>query len=251
MNNLQNRAVIVTGACGGIGSALVRAFLESGARVMASDIVESDLSNTEYCRFTRGDVSDEGDARNLVAETIETFGRLDVLVNNAAVLVPGAPVHQTSLEEFEKLVAVNLRGAFLLCKHSYPHLCSTHGCIVNISSMAGVHGEKHHAVYAATKGAINALTQAMAIDYGPEGIRCNAICPSSVLTPNVDKIIDALPNAEEIIHLRKSINVLGYTATPAQIAAVAVFLASPAASFMTGAIVPVSGGSECGYGIKY
>jgi NAD(P)-dependent dehydrogenase (short-subunit alcohol dehydrogenase family) len=184
-------------------------------------------------------------------QTIDTFSTLDILVNNAAVLVPTAPVHETSLEEFEKLVAVNLRGMFLLCKYSYPHLKQSRGCIINISSMAGVHGEKHHAAYAATKGAINALTQSMAVDYGPDGIRCNAICPSSVLTPNVDKMISASPNAEEIVQLRKTINCLGYTATPDQIAAVAVFLASPAASFMTGAITPVSGGTECGYGIKY
>ncbi|HVF09238.1 MAG TPA: SDR family oxidoreductase, partial [Abditibacteriaceae bacterium] len=146
---------------------------------------------------------------------------------------------------------VNVRGSFLLCKYSYSHLKQSKGCIINISSMAGVHGEKHHAIYSATKGAINALTQSMAVDYGPHGIRCNAVCPSSVLTPNVNKMIDALPNSEEIVHLRKSINALGYTATPDQIASVALFLASPAAAFMTGAIVPVSGGAECGYGIKY
>jgi NAD(P)-dependent dehydrogenase (short-subunit alcohol dehydrogenase family) len=251
MNQLSNRTTIITGASGGIGRALVQAFLEAGARVMASDIANSDLSETEYCRYTRADVSDEGDVQHLIAQTIETFGALDILINNAAVLTPTAPVHETSLEEFEKIVAVNLRGTYLLCKYSYPHLKQRKGCIINVSSMAGVHGEKHHAIYSASKGAINALTQSMAIDYGPDGIRCNAICPSSVLTPNVDKMIEELPNAEEIVHLRKSINVLGYTATPDQIAAVAVFLASPAAAFMTGSIVPVSGGSECGYGIKY
>ena len=251
MHNLQDRTAIVTGAAGGIGRALVEAFLEAGARVMASDIADGDLPDTEYCLYARADVSNESSVQSLIAQTVESFGAVDILINNAAVLTPTAPVHETLLKEFEKLVAVNLRGTFLLCKYCYPHLKQSKGCIINVSSMAGVHGEKHHAIYSATKGAINALTQSMAVDYGPDGIRCNAICPSSVLTPNVDKMIDALPNSEEIVQLRKSINCLGYTATPDQIASVAVFLASPAAGFMTGAIVPVSGGTECGYGIKY
>jgi len=253
MRSLENKVALITGATGGIGRALVQAFLDAGARVMASDIAtaESLQGSPEYSRFVGADVSDEASVQNLIQQTVQTFGALDIVVSNAAVLVPTAPVHETSLDEFDKLVAVNLRGTFLLCKYAYPHLRSTQGCIVNISSMAGVHGEKHHAVYAATKGAINALAQAMAVDYGGDGIRCNAVCPSSVLTPNVDKMIAAAPNAAEIVQLRKSINCLGYTATPVEIAAVAVFLSSPAASFMTGAIVPVSGGSECGYGIKY
>jgi NAD(P)-dependent dehydrogenase (short-subunit alcohol dehydrogenase family) len=172
-------------------------------------------------------------------------------VNNAAAIAPCVRLHETTNAEFEKFVAVNLRGLFLCCKHAYPHLKRARGCMVNISSMAGVQGEKSHAVYAATKGAMNALTKAMAIDYGRDGIRVNALCPSSVRTPNTDKLIQAAPNPRAIVKLRKTINHLGYTATPEEIASVAVFLASPAASFMTGAIVPVSGGSECGYGIKY
>ena len=117
--------------------------------------------------------------------------------------------------------------------------------------MAGVHGEKDHAIYAATKGGINALTQSMAIDYGPQGIRCNALCPSSVRTPNAEKVIGALPNAVELRRLIASLNALGRVAAPQEVAAVAVFLVSEAASFITGAIIPASGGSECGYGAKY
>jgi NAD(P)-dependent dehydrogenase (short-subunit alcohol dehydrogenase family) len=247
MSTLQDKVALITGAGGGIGRALVTAFEEAGARVVAVDL--SANNSAEYS--IAADVSDESEVENLIAQTIEKFGALDILVNNAAVLAPTAPVEQTSLEEFENLIAVNLRGSFLLSKYSYPHLKQSRGCILNVSSMAGVHGEKHHAIYAATKGAINALTQSMAVDWGDDGIRVNALCPSSVLTPNVDKMIEALPNASEIIQLRKQINALGFTATPEQIASVAVFLCSPAAAFMTGAIVPVSGGSECGYGLKY
>jgi NAD(P)-dependent dehydrogenase (short-subunit alcohol dehydrogenase family) len=253
MEGLNGKVALITGASGGIGGALVQAFMAAGAHVMASDVVTEEVSNVgvEAYRFTPADVSDEPSVQGLIAATVAAFGQLDVLANNAAVLVPTAPVHETSLEEFNRLVAVNLRGTFLCCKYAYPHLKASRGNIINISSMAGVNGEKHHAVYAATKGAVNALTQAMAVDYGADGIRCNAVCPSSVLTPKVDKMIATAPNAEEIVQLRKSINSLGYTATPQEIASVAVFLAAPAASFMTGAIIPVSGGSECGYGVKY
>jgi NAD(P)-dependent dehydrogenase (short-subunit alcohol dehydrogenase family) len=246
--------VIVTGASGGIGRACVKAFLDAGARVMMSDVADARPVagwSGDRCRFLRADLRDEAAVRRLIHETVDEFGRLDVLVNNAALLVPTAPVHETSLEEFDQLVAVNVRGTFLCCKHAYPHLKQSRGCVISLSSMAGVHGEKHHAAYAATKGAINALTMSMAVDYGAESIRCNAVCPSSVLTPNVDKTIAALPNAAQVVDLRKTINPLGYTAKPDQIASVIVFLASPAASFITGAIIPVSGGAECGYGVKY
>lgn len=255
MNTLQEAIVIVTGAAGGIGRACVEAFVAAGARVVATDIDESGAQLEEIlgagrCLFVRANVAEEPSVISLIEQTVDYFGGLNVLVNNAAVFM-GAAVHETSVDEFERLIAVNLRGTFLCCKHAYPSLKQSQGCIVNISSMAGVQGEKSHAMYAATKGAINALTQAMAIDYGADGIRCNALCPSSVLTPNTGKLIDALPDPSGMIALRRNINHLGYTAQPEEIASVVVFLASPAASFMTGAIVPVSGGSECGYGIKY
>jgi len=143
-----------------------------------------------------------------------------------------------------------VRGLFVICKFAYPHLKRSKGCIINMSSMAGVAGEKHHCIYSASKGFMNALTKSLAIDYGREGIRCNAVAPSSVLTPNVDRLIAAEPNAAEIIELRKNINLLGYTSRPEEIASAVVFLASPEASFITGAIIPVSGGTECGYGLK-
>ena len=249
--NLQSKTALVTGASGGIGRALVDSFLAAGANVVGSDLCEGEKNEHANFHFVQSDVSQAEDVEKLIEQTIEHFGTLDILVNNAAVLTPTESVEKTSLEEFDKLIAVNLRGVFLLCKAAYPHLKKSKGCLLNISSMAGVHGEKQHAIYSATKGALNALTQSMAVDWGDDGIRCNALCPSSVLTPNVDKLIEALPNASEIINLRKSINALGFTATPQHIADAAVFLCSPQAAFMTGAIVPVSGGSECGYGIKY
>ena len=256
MNTLAHKTVIITGAAGGVGRACVTAFLDAGARVMGADIDPRggepiDHPAGDRCRFARADVSDDASVKDLIAQTVDTFGSLDVLVNNAAVLTPTAPVHQTTLDQFDALIAVNVRALFLCCKHAYVHLKRSRGSIVNVSSMSGVTGEKHHAVYAATKGAINALTMSMAADYGPDGMRVNAICPSCVVTPNSEQAIAQHPDGDRIRRIRDQLSPLGFVAQPEQIASVAVFLASPAAAYMTGAIVPVSGGTECGYGLKY
>ena len=253
--DLSGKTVLITGGSGGIGRACVKAFTQCGARVVMTDLDGSgrplcDALGADSCRFVEADIACESDVQKLMETTVSAFGGLDVLVNNAAVTEPCLPVHDTVLEEFDRLVNINFRGVFLCCKYAYAYLKEARGCIVNMSSMAGVQGERDHAVYSATKGALNALTKCMAVDYGVDGIRCNAICPSSVLTPNSDRQIAAMPDAETIVEQRKKINLRGYTAMPDEIASVAVFLASSAASFMTGAIVPVSGGSECGYGIK-
>jgi NAD(P)-dependent dehydrogenase (short-subunit alcohol dehydrogenase family) len=248
--------VLVTGASGGIGGACVEAFLAAGSRVIAADIEPGDAMpgagfGPERYQFIRTDISEEESVTELIARTIGLFGRLDVLVNNAAVLTPTKAVHETALDELERAIAVNLRGTFLCCKRAYSQLKSSRGCIVNVSSMAGVLGEKNHAIYAATKGAINSLTLSMAADYGVDGIRCNAVCPGAVQTPNAARAIRNSPDAAYLFKMRDSLSALGSTATPQQVASVVVFLASPAAGFMTGALVPVSGGLECGYGIKY
>jgi len=255
MRSLSQSIVLITGGLGGIGRACVAAFLDAGARVVATDTANAAKEyppdfKSDRCRFVPADIREENAVERLVADTVAAFGSLDVLINNAAIFRPMAPMHKTTAAEFDALIAVNLRGLFFCCKYAYPHLQKAKGSIINVSSMAGVQGEKSHAVYCATKGAINSLTKAMAVDYGPDGVRCNAICPSSVLTPNTDKLVNEAPNPAKVIEKRKQITLLGYTAKPEEIAAVAVFLASPAASFMTGAILPVSGGSECGYGIK-
>jgi len=256
MTSLQNTSVIVTGGAGGIGLACVEAFLGAGARVTLADIDPAGRDRAERlgpdrCRFVHTDVSDERSVQDLVGQAVAVFGSLDVLVNNAAVLTPTAPVHDTTLAEFDKLVAVNLRGLFLCCKYALPALKSSRGSIVNLSSMAGITGEKHHAVYAATKGAINALTRSMAADYGADGVRVNAVCPSCVTTSNSERAILASADGEALQRRRRQICPLGTVADPAQVASVVLFLACPDAGFITGAVLPVSGGSDCGYGLKY
>ncbi len=254
MQTFASKTVFITGASGGIGRACVEAFAAVGANVAMSDLGDAPSWSRELdasrIAFFPADLRDPSAIEHAISAAVKRFGSLDVLVNNAAAFLPLTTAHETSLDEFQLLFDINVRAVFLCCKHAYPHLERAKGNIVNVSSMAGVAGESMHAIYAATKGAVNSLTLAMAIDYGPRGVRCNAVCPSSVLTPTVDKMIAQSPDAAKIVEFRKRINHLRYTAQPSEIASVVLFLASPAASFMTGAIIPVSGGSEIGYGVK-
>jgi len=255
MKELSGQTAIVTGAAQGIGLACAHALLNAGAQVVMADIDPTidtiDVADHKGASLAvRVDVSCEKNVIHLIQSTIDRFGTLDILINNAAVLTPTKPVHETTIEEINRLVGVNVIGAILCCKHAYSYLAQSGGAIVNVSSMAGVCGERNHAVYAATKGALNALSQAIALDYAKQDIRCNAVCPGAVDTPNSVKAIAASPNAEDILQQRNQISPLGRVATAEEIAAVVCFLASPSSSYITGAVIPVSGGSECGFGVK-
>lgn len=255
----NTRVILITGAAGGIGRACAQAFSARGDRLALVDVSRPPRrladpparAKRPSTAFWQIDISDDAAVAKLFEQVIARFGRLDVLVNNAAVLMPAKPVENTTLDEMDRLLAVNVRGTFLCCKHAYAHLKKTRGCVVNVSSMAGIYGEGMHAAYSMTKGAINALTRSMAVDWGPAGIRCNAVCPSAVSTPNADRAIAASDKGNELLQRRQRIAHLDHVAQPREIASVVLFLASPAANYMTGALVPVSGGSECGYGLKY
>jgi NAD(P)-dependent dehydrogenase (short-subunit alcohol dehydrogenase family) len=251
---LQNKVALITGGSSGIGEAMVRRFLCEGARVVVADRDQS--RGAALCEelgslasFQLLDVAASASFALAVEHIVAIEGRLDILVNNAGVAMPAETVENTTLEQFEQLVAVNLRSVFLGCKLAHPHLKASRGCVLNISSMSGVTGQERHAVYSATKGAINALTKSIAVDWGREGIRVNAICPAGVWTDALRQWIEAQPDADGIIEYLNRIHALGYCPEASEIASVAAFLCSDDAKFVTGCIMPVSGGSECGYNV--
>jgi NAD(P)-dependent dehydrogenase (short-subunit alcohol dehydrogenase family) len=251
-NRLSGKVAVVTGAASGLGEAITRRLVAEDARVVIADIHDdagqalADELGPQTV-FVHLDVSREDQWPAALDRTVRQFGGLDILVNNAGVVDPGEAVQDTSLEQFERLVRVNLRGTYLGCRLAYPLLCDTKGCVLNISSMAGVTGQARHAVYSATKGAINALTRSTAVDWGPAHVRINALCPTAVRTPALEQWAQQQSNAEEIEEYFGRIHSLGYCPGPESVASVAAFLCSDDASFVTGCVMPVSGGSECGY----
>jgi len=252
---LHSKVALVTGGSAGIGSAIVRRFVAEGARVLVGD--RDQPRGETLCAglgaaavFQGLEISDATSFTAAIDRAIQLWGRLDILVNNAGIALPAAPVQDTTLDQFEELVEVNLRSVFLGCKLAYPHLKASRGCVLNISSMAGVTGQERHAVYGATKGAINALTKCAAVDWGRDGIRINALCPAGVWTDTLRQWMKMQPNAVDVETYLNQIHSLGYCPEPEEIASVAAFLCSDEAKFITGCIMPVSGGSECGYNVR-
>jgi meso-butanediol dehydrogenase/(S,S)-butanediol dehydrogenase/diacetyl reductase len=251
---LQDKVALVTGGAAGIGAAIVRRFVAEGACVLIGDRDqprgESLCAELGVATCFQGlDVADADSFADAIAQVVTLWGRLDILVNNAGIALPAETVQATSLEQFEQLVDVNLRSVFLGCKLAYPHLKVTQGCVLNVSSMAGVTGQERHAVYGATKGAVNALTKCAAVDWGREGIRINALCPAGVWTDTLRQWIKVQSDPAGIHDYLDHIHALGYCPEADEIASVAAFLCSDEAKFVTGCLMPVSGGSECGYNV--
>jgi meso-butanediol dehydrogenase/(S,S)-butanediol dehydrogenase/diacetyl reductase len=252
MLRLENKTALVTGGSSGIGEAIVRRFVAEGSRVLIGDIDQE--KGQSVCEelgpsasFYSLNVSDAHAFQSGIERLIELWGKLDILVNNAGIVFPAETVQNTSLEEFDHFVAVNQRSMFLGCKLAYPYLRVSRGCVLNISSMAGVTGQERHAVYGGTKGAINAMTKCIATDWGPEGIRINALCPIGVWTNTLREWMRVQQDPSQMEGYLKSIHALQYCPEPEEIASVAAFLCSDDAKFVTGCIMPVSGGGECGY----
>ena len=253
MSVLADKVIFLTGGAAGIGRECVKAYLKAGAKVSVMDSDETALKDlaAEFdsnMLFTfAGNVRLEIDVKSAFETTIETFGKINVIHNNAGIATPSKPLDQTSEEEWDNLFSVNLKSVFWTTKYGIDHLKQTRGCILNTSSMVGEMGQDNHAAYVATKGGMNALTKAMALDYAPFGIRVNAVCPAGVWTPMLRKWAAEQPDPLEIENYLDNIHALGYCPEGDVTADVAVFLISDAARFVTGCIMPVSGGAELGY----
>lgn len=236
---LRNRVAIVTGGARGIGCAIGQAFAGEGARVILADIDPAVEETARTCKAVPivADVSDQDAVRALVAKTLERFERIDILVNNAGIC-PLTPFASITRAEWDRVLAINLTGAFLCSQAVVPHMQQArYGRIVNISSVAGkMGGVTVGAHYAASKAGLLGLTWSLARLYAPFGITVNAVAPATTET----EMTRAWPG-EVLERLRGTIP-LGRLATPQEVAAAVVFLASEEASFITGEVLDVNGG---------
>jgi NAD(P)-dependent dehydrogenase (short-subunit alcohol dehydrogenase family) len=236
---LKDKVCIITGGGSGIGRAACLLFAREGARLSVVDkrkeaaeavAAECKAAGAEATAIP-ADVSRSADARRLVEETVKVFGRLDVLVNNAGYGIAGTVV-DTDEDDWDALMAVNVRGVFL----------GGGGTIVNTASVVAAVGIRNRAAYCASKGAVAALTRAVAIDHVADGIRCNAIAPGTIDTPYFDDILRKSPDAAAVRKGLEARQLLGRLGRPEEIAAGMLFLASDESSFATGSILTIDGG---------
>ncbi len=249
---LANKVVFLTGGASGIGRECACAYAAEGARVAIADI--SRQSAEESAHAIGGgsialtcDVSDGASVESAVKAANRHFGRIDAVHNNAGITSPSKTLDETSEEEWDGLMGANLKSIYWTTRAALPALKQTRGTILNTASMVGLIGQKLHAAYTATKGGMIALTKSMALDYAPLGIRVNAICPAGVWTPALERWCAEQPDPTTIRSYLDEIHPLGYCPQGDVIADAAVFLLSQKARFLTGCILPVSGGAELGY----
>jgi meso-butanediol dehydrogenase/(S,S)-butanediol dehydrogenase/diacetyl reductase len=241
---LQDKVAIVTGASRGIGLRIAQRFVQEGAAVVG--VSRSPVSQpAEGMAHVQADVSVSEDVQRVVNAAVERFGRVDVLVNNAAVEFE-ATVEDTTVDEWDMVMAVNVRSVFLFAKYALPHLRATRGSILNISSVDGFWAEPGLAAYCTSKGAVLALTKALAVDHGPDGVRCNSICPSYVLTDMLEQFYDAQPDPAAARAQAEGVHALRRISTPDDVAGLAVWLSSDEASFATGQSFVLDGGATAG-----
>ena len=234
--SLEGKNAIVTGAAGGIGSAIVRAFRDAGAKVAGVDL---DAEKITADLALACDVSSESETREAVERAAKAFGALHVLVNTAATRDPSGTVTDLELTAWNRVFAVNVGGAYLMSRWAVPHLARAGGgSIIHIASQLGTVGTPGRVVYCATKGALVTMAKAMATDHAAQKIRVNTLSPGAVETERMLRF-GSMEKAREVLGPKHLLNRLGQ---PQEIAAAAVFLAADASSFMTGANLLVDGG---------
>lgn len=250
---LKDRVVVVTGSGSGIGRACAMEFASAGARVVVADInLDAAVSTVRVIEGAGGsalahavDVADAASVQALVRTTLEKFSAVHVLVNNAAIQV-NKTVEDTTPEEWTRQISVNVGGVFLCSKYFLPHLRATRGSIVNMSSVNAYFVEPFCAGYCATKAAIVGLTKAMAIDHGCQGVRVNCICPGYIDAGLAEGYFQAQPDPAAARREAGKLHALWRIGRPEEVARAALFLASDAASFMTGSSVVMDGGFGSG-----
>jgi NAD(P)-dependent dehydrogenase (short-subunit alcohol dehydrogenase family) len=247
MAELDGRVAIVTGAARGIGAAIARAFDDRGASVAICDVAGNPEQVASGLRNSIGvvcDVSSEDDVDALIERTHSEFGRLDIVVNNAGIDGAFNPLAESAPDTFDQVIAVNLRGVYLVMRKSIPALISSGGgSVINIASVAAVVAFAGTSAYTASKAGVVGLTRLAAHEYGSSGVRVNAILPGVIETPMLADLKETAPEMYEQVRAQAvAMTSQARLGQPDEIASVAAFLAGDGASFLTGAAIPVDGG---------
>jgi len=254
----NDKITIITGGTKGIGEGCVRVFVDAGAKVVfcarkqdEGDVLAAELNarGKGEATFIKCDVSKKDEIKDLIDKTVEKYGRVDCLINNAGWHPPHKAIDDFSIEEFRDLLDLNLVSIFAACKFALPHLRKTKGNIINMSSLVGSIGQVGATTYVATKGGITAFTKALAVDEAAYGVRVNSVSPGNIFTPLWQEAIDASLDPEKTRADGDDAQLLGRMGTIEEAGKLCLFIAAEA-TFTTGVDHILSGGAELGYGRK-